>query len=527
MKNASKLFVVALIALMGLTSCFDLISLLLNDNDDPEIGETRNFWAQNFKTESHYQVRAELLYIGSKCKIWVEKGSGVGADTAKDMANTYDNVVYPRMMDAFGSRNGLSFNGKVVASDTMEFSSWLVDGDGKLTILLLDIKDGYTPSSGAYTAGYFWAVNHFENIPSHTVYRYSNFCDMIYIDIDPGRAGSKTSNMTLAHEMQHLMNFVTSIAKRATYTNGELTALSLMETWVDEGLSAAAEYVYAGEHNMGRIQWFNGDDEPNERLIGGDNFYVWGNYVDSDPNSILNDYATVYLFFQWLRLQSGDGSAIYKDIIESASPDYRAVLGAAKNRISAEYASNWGLLLRDWMAANYINAANGTYGYMNDPALKDVQAMVAEGFSSSHHYPLAPGEGIYTQRTTTSGVTASPKIKLAGLHKSPEQVSDNQAAPGGVLLSYNVDTDTRGDSSYCYPFPSVEIAGAGPGKNAALSLSRISQGDGGAARGLYQQPQLPGPYPIGAGDMLRLNGHSEGLAGLDFARLRGRIEAGE
>lgn len=517
MKNASGLFAIALIALAGLVSCAPLLSSSsVRNNSNPRIGETGKFWTQNLQTRHYERVDAELLVIGSKCKIWAQQGMGISVNTARNIANTYDNSIYPKMMAAFGSTENFYHNKELVARDTLEFSSWMAKGDGRLTILLLDIQDGYTKGAGSYIAGYFWGNNYFDD-------PYSNYCDMIYIDIYPGVAGSRESNMTLAHELQHLMNFVTSVSKRpAPNVGGELTKPYQMDTWIDEGLSAAAEYVYAERHNTERIHWFNGDyGSPNQRLLWGDNFYVWGNYANSDPNSILNDYATVYLFFQWLRLQSGGSNAIYKDIINSSYSDYRSVLNAANDHMDTGY-SNWGLLLRDWMAANYINASAGTYGYMNDSSLKSVQAMITKG-ASSDRLSLAPGEGIYTQRTTTSGVATSSNIRLAGLHKSSAQVSDNQIASGGVLLSYNVDTNIRGSSADCYPFPFVETEEPLPYADATFDVSRTS----GTARGLSPPPQFPRPYPIGAGDMLRLNGHEEGLPGFDFARLREWVDGNE
>jgi hypothetical protein len=47
-----------------------------------------------------------------------------------------------------------------------------------------------------------------------------------------------------------------------------------------------------------------------------------------------------------------------KDIISSQYSDYRAVTTAA-GKISSSYTNDWGLLLRDWLAANYINAPSG------------------------------------------------------------------------------------------------------------------------------------------------------------------------
>ena len=532
MKNSSRLFVTALIVLTGLVSC-DLNPLPDNNDYDPMYegpggGNNGRFYAINISTNRFYPVYAEKLWdktdrATTKCTIWAEKDSGgvpkVSRETARNIANTYDNFVYPKITGAFGTEN-FEFAGYTF-SDIMYFSSWLVNGDGTLTILLLDIRDGST--GGSWTDGYFWDGDFIRNEPEDPVYRYSNFCNMIYIDIFPGTPGGDESNKTLAHELQHLINFVTSVLKRSTINAQNQAIPRQMDLWINEGLSAAAEYVFDGKHNAGRINWFNGDEYygPNQNLLLGDNFYVWGNYARSDPDSLLNDYATVYLFFQWLRVQSGGISNeknIYKDIIRSPFSDYRSVLSAAHNHVNTKYGDDkWGLLLRDWMAANYINASSGIYGYGTDTALRRVQAMVTTNLPSTYRLALAPGEGIYTFNATMDGVTSSTNIKLAGLRKNPAEVSDTQTY--GVLLSYNVDINTKGFPSYCYPFSDgiSEVARAMSGGDASV---RTNQGNGEAARSLFRQPQLPRvPYPISAGDMLRLNGHEGGLPSLDFGKL--------
>jgi hypothetical protein len=58
----------------------------------------------------------------------------------------------------------------------------------------------------------------------------------------------------------------------------------------------------------------------------GNTFFVWDNYTDPyDPYFfsyfVLDDYSTDYLFFQWLRIQAGGSTAIYKDIFNSNDYD--------------------------------------------------------------------------------------------------------------------------------------------------------------------------------------------------------------
>jgi hypothetical protein len=477
------------------------------NKENPNNTRTKTFWAQNLATTVHYQLQAELLAEGTYCKVWVEKNSGVSANTARNMANAYDNNIYQKMIDVFSIRN-FTYSGYNF-SNIMELADALTDGDGKLTILLLDIKDGYRQGvNDSYVAGYFWAGNFYPPDLMPSVTRYSNQCDMIYVDISPGVPGSDDSNMTLAHEMQHLMNFVTSNVKRS---NG-------MDLWIDEGLSSAAEWVYLGRHDQSKLNWFNNNgvyDNNSTKVISssideGNNFFVWENRVtDSNPYPILDDYATVYFFFQWLRLQAGEDAntlalqSIYKDIITSTQYNHTAVLNALNAKAQENY-SDWGTLLKTWLAANYINAPGGPYGYRSELVLKDLKApTVAPGTTTVELYP---GEGVYSITNSAGSTNAQGQnIRYAGLKESPAQVSDDNVYAGGALLTYNINTDA------------ADAQEQGITTGVAASVSAAVSAAASAASGGRSALPFTGPYRIGAGDLLRRNGKDESFSGFNFS----------
>jgi hypothetical protein len=421
----------------------------------------RKFWAQNISTNNFYQLDAERLYQGRYCNIWAEKGSGVNADTAQAIANEYDNVIYPKMMRAFGT----DFNfGQNRILNTMELADYLHDGDGKLCILLLDIQDSYQKGvNDSYVGGYFDG-NNYRN------YEHSNRCDMIYVDTYPGKPGTSESNETLAHEMQHLMNFATSFVTRMNEGN-----VTLMNTWVNEGLSSAAEWLYSGKHPSNRLSYYN--NTQSGLISRGNNFFVWGNRANENQYAILDDYSTGYLFFQWLRLQSG-GTAIYRDIITSSHHNYQAVTSAANKTIPGKGYDTWGTLLKTWLAANYIRASAGPYGYIGDSELNNiVRYSVPAGQTT---IPLYPGEAVYS-KTAPNAAMPSPgtNIRYASLSANGE-VSDTSIYADGVLLTYNVNTNTDGRTE-------TGITAGVPG--ADMSASVLS---GNRA----VQPLLSGPHRI-------------------------------
>lgn len=437
---------------MFLFSC----GLLPNDNS--------GFWAKNFKTDKYYNVNAELLYEGTHCNVWAEIGSGITSKQAENIANEYDEIIYQKMVSTFSIKD-FYFN-DLPFSNIMEFADWLGDRDDKLCILLLDIKDNYIKDKyNAYIAGYFWGGNLLNE------YR-SNYRDMIYLDTYPSITYvplEETFN-TLAHEMQHLMNFSTSIIERF-YEEGVM----LMDTWVDEGLSAAAEWVYSG-HSKERINWFqnNGNSKGNEGLINkGNNFFVWDNRENESSYALLDDYATVYLFFQWLRLQTN--ISVYKDIISSEHYDFNAVLAAMINY------SDWDALLKTWLAANYINDPYSQYGYKNDPDLKNIFVPAPNKIETS--VKLAPGEGVYSK------VSTEPNILGQGININNVYLTDiinNSFIPDSIMLTYNKNTNI---------FGRTEI-GKTTGEPAGAIASFLSFG-----RSVLSETTFP--YRIGAEDLLR------------------------
>jgi hypothetical protein len=371
--------------------------------------ESGIFWAQNLATEKYYTVESALLAEGEKCLVWAEKSAGVSVARGAAIAKEYDTNIYPKITEVFGS--------PVITG------SGDAEGGGKLTLLLLDIEDTFN-GSGAYTAGYFYSYD----LVWPKSFEYSNKRAMIYVDTYPSTLGSPASYATIAHELQHCINF----------TARSLNEYRSMDTWIDEGLSSAAEHIYLGEHNHERVSQFT----QSPTIQQGNNFFVWRNL----PDNILDEYSTVYLYFQWLRIQSG-GTEIYKRIIESPNYDYRAVTGAISGGFATDLGTtSWEAVLRSWFAANYLNSPTGLYGYHGEiPTLK----VYALGGATRQ---LLPGEGVYSIAGESPGALPSSggsNIKYAGLRRAtpPEEpVSLSALYPNGRLLTFNGNQSKGGRS---------------------------------------------------------------------------------
>lgn len=103
-----------------------------------------------------------------------------------------------------------------------------VDHNGKVYILLIDVRDDFVPdSSETYVAGYFDPVDQTQR---------GNLADVIYLDTNPGTISGPDARVafgTLAHEYQHLIHY--------RWDREE-------ETWVNEGLSELSPLLMGLPH---------------------------------------------------------------------------------------------------------------------------------------------------------------------------------------------------------------------------------------------------------------------------------------
>ncbi|MDR0670389.1 MAG: hypothetical protein LBF95_09945 [Treponema sp.] len=419
--------------------------------------ETRTFNVQRMDNDDWYVLGASKLAEGAHCVVFVSNTEleSVPVGLADYIAAEYDAKIYGTISSVFGDYISKGFD---------------VDGNGKTILLLLDIQDGYS-GSGGYVAGYF-DPNHMYDV---SVYPKSNQADMLFIDVNPQSPRSMGFYVTLAHELQHLINFAMH--------NGHP-----QETWLNEGLSSAAEYLYGGQQ-MSRINYFNSD--PKGTIARGNNFFVWDGHWEKNEDDALANYATVYLFFQWIRIHHTGRNGVYSAIAGSEHTDYRALTQAVKGRIpgitETEDAEIWDRVLRSWMIANYRNDSTSLYGYK-----KELTVILKKIVSSSDSVSLFPGEGVFSAKPQTQsppGSVGSTNINYidAGI---PDSTVNSVPVSANVLLSYNANTNPRGDAEQAYVYPVV-------------TRSLTQEAGTAAARSVVvpESAVLPPSYPIGAHDL--------------------------
>jgi hypothetical protein len=358
------------------------------------------------------QVEYWLLANGTECDIYCQRSETAGLyGVAKEIAKEFDEKIYTIITTNFGEMQ-----------DTR-----------KIIIAMLDINKGYEDEN-SYIAGYFMAQNEF----SKTTYSSSNEAHILYLDVGVGIPGSKVFYSTIAHEFQHMVGFNNTVLEDG-WDSGQ-------DTWIDEGLSSAAEYLYIDKQVEGKIAWYNGPDLTESKIFEGSNFFKWGS-----NGHILDSYSTVYLFFQWLRIHSNNG--IYKKILTSREVDYRAVTSIAKDEIHLDF-SDWTKLMRTWQYANFLNHASNYMGYKGEIQTKGWYVLLHnDGWyvlsrpnewhallrSRTGYKLLAPGEGMFAIHRDNdvafnSGSGNGPNIVYAGIKTDNSTIETSTTNPNAKFI---------------------------------------------------------------------------------------------
>ncbi len=257
---------------------------------------TRSFWALKIRGDVETPVAVPAVFIGS--------GSNVVAYKAVD-SGIPDTAVF-RAIDAFDSQ--------IAPIEHSRYGSPSdVDMDRKVTLLFLDIDDGYTPGN-SYIAGYFNPIDLYSDKSAYSqLKRHSNEREILYIDTYPADVQSSDLLGTVAHEYQHLLHY-----------NHMLTYNYSEETWLNEGLSELASDITGYGPQTSRLNYFwNTDDDS---LIGWDG-QLW-------------DYSHVYTYFRYLADIFGE--EILTRIFQSPKPGMESINLVIQEVADGNYLSNCG-----------------------------------------------------------------------------------------------------------------------------------------------------------------------------------------
>lgn len=265
----------AIIAALALSSCGGGGSSQSGPPTCPPCAsQETSFWAADFITNSYYCVCAAEWSAGVHSRIFVEHSRTLPS-VLSGLQNEFDTKIYPSDTSNFGSEPNPG-----------------IDNDPSITILLLNIKDGFN-GAGSYVAGYFDPGNEYP-LSANPV---SNLREMFYMNINPvlvsGPVTSTEFYTTLAHEFQHMIHW----EQKTNLKNLD------DDTWLDEAMSEAAPtYMYGP--SCARL--YDYEQDPSNSL--------------TDWQGTVADYGIVYMWSQYYKDQFDQfGGSVFTRIMQQNS----------------------------------------------------------------------------------------------------------------------------------------------------------------------------------------------------------------
>lgn len=215
-----------------------------------QIGDKQMFWANNLDTNENFQVATTLRYITPHLYFWIEDDVNYDDNDLKELAETFENEIYPTNRQFFGSE-------------------WSPGVDNDLHLYVV-----FAGGLGYSIAGYFSSVDSVNPL----AYEYSNAHETFMMNADTVRLDELFTYGVLAHEFQHMIHWYRD-------RNEDL--------WLNEGFSELAAFLN-GYYESGFDSVFLSD--PDLQLND------WPN----DPNATTPHYGAGFLFVEYFLERFGD-----------------------------------------------------------------------------------------------------------------------------------------------------------------------------------------------------------------------------
>ncbi len=288
---------------------------LIRSKKAVEIGERQTFWAMNVAVNSPVQVEATLRHVGKHCYIYLEvdEEGRVSQETIEELARKFDDEIYATNHKFFGSENNPG-----------------VDFDERITLLFLDIQDGWEPGKG-YVAGYFSPMDQYPT----SMWQFSNEREIFYMDINPADPTRRDYLGILAHEFQHMIHY--------NYDKKE-------ELFLNEAMSQISFWANDFGHAPQILSFIQ---KPDTQI--------------NEFNNGIDDYGNVYLFMYYLATKVLGGkeqaAPVFREIVQNPDNGLPTIEKALKNAGVEKPLSE---IMMDFLIANYVNdesLLDGRYGY--------------------------------------------------------------------------------------------------------------------------------------------------------------------
>ncbi|MCX7983439.1 MAG: T9SS type A sorting domain-containing protein [Bacteroidetes bacterium] len=294
------------------------------------VGSQRSWYATDISTVDYYEylVPSTCRAVGTNCYIFVED---------VQWGTRVTQQVVDSVLIAFEQRTPSHSQKGIYQLDTTFFGVPPdVDGDPRIIILILDIKDGYS-GSGNYVAGYYYSLNQYTEQDVQKALgnkRHSNYAEIYYIDCNPANLmtskGITEVAGTTAHELQHMIHW--------NYDDDE-------DTFVNEGCSEIAEKLCGYGLRNPSLYYSNTNV----------NFLSW-----QETEDVLADYSRAALFTWYLVEQFG--VAYIKRLVQSTQVGENGY-NEALQKVGVQY--TFKDVLKNFAIATKLNnkSFNPQYGF--------------------------------------------------------------------------------------------------------------------------------------------------------------------
>lgn len=276
-----------------------------------QVGDRQEFWVSNVDTNENFRITATLEYVTDHLYFWIEQGVAFDAQALQDLADTFENEIYPTNREFFGS----------------EWSPG-IDNDEHLYVL-------FAGGLGTNIAGYFSSAD----AVHPEAHRYSNAHEMFLMNADVLDLSDPYIYGTMAHEFQHMIHWYRDRNE---------------ESWLNEGFSVLAEFL-------------------NGFQVGGFDFlYVMNPDIQlthwpSPPNSTPH-YGASFLFLAYFLDRFGDEATQavvgHADNGMDSIDEVLAMLGEVDVETGEPLTADD--VFADWVVATYLNdpdVEEGQYAY--------------------------------------------------------------------------------------------------------------------------------------------------------------------
>jgi hypothetical protein len=277
-----------------------------------EVGAQSNFWVIDGDTDENFEIEATMEYATDHLYFWVENGVKFNQDELEELADTFENKIYPTDREFFGSE-------------------WTpgIDGDQHIYIL-------YSRGLGSTTAGYFSSNDSVHPLAAP----YSNGHEMFLINADAVMLREEYIYGTLAHEFQHMIHW-------------NLDANE--ESWMNEGFSELASLLNGYDPGgFDTLYFMDTDVQLNE----------WPN----DPNKTSVHYGSSFLFVTYFLDRFGE--EMTQKVVRSELNGFDSIDQALSDDNITDGISGEPILADDvfvdWALTNYLQDQridDGRYDY--------------------------------------------------------------------------------------------------------------------------------------------------------------------